>query len=107
MSVRVELTNRAASDLAGIREFLKSLTSAEKATRVIKALLDTAKKLGTPGEHRIGEALDGYDGPPAREVHKNVVLGGAYEHYYEIVPAYAAKPDRIVILRVWDTRKDR
>lgn len=107
MSVRVELTNRAASDIAAIRDFLKSLASAEKATRLTKALLDTAKKLGTSGEHRIGEALDGYDGPPAREVHKNVVLGGAYEHYYEIIPAYAVKPDRIAILRVWDTRQDR
>jgi plasmid stabilization system protein ParE len=107
MSVRVELTNRAASDIAAIRDFLKLLVSAEKAARVIRALLDTAKKLGTPGEHRIGESLDGYDGPPAREVHKNVVLGGAYEHYYEIIPAYSAKPDRIVILRVWDTRQDR
>ena len=107
MSVHVELTNRAASDIAAIREFLKLLVSAEKAARVIKALLDTAKKLGTPGEHRIGEALDGYDGPPAREVHKNVLLGGAYEHYYEIIPAYAVKPDKIVILRVWDTRQDR
>jgi plasmid stabilization system protein ParE len=107
MSVRVELTNRAASDIAAIRDFLKLLTSAERTTLVIRALLGTAKKLGTPGEHRIGEALDGYDGPPAREVHKNVVLGGAYEHYYEIIPAYAAKPDRIVILRVWDTRQDR
>lgn len=107
MSVRVELTNRAASDIAAIRDFLKLLTSAERTTLVIRALLGTAKKLSTPGEHRIGEALDGYDGPPAREVHKNVVLGGAYEHYYEIIPAYAAKPDRIVILRVWDTRQDR
>jgi plasmid stabilization system protein ParE len=107
MSVRVELTNRAASDIAAIRDFLKLLTSAERTTLVIRALLGTAKKLGTPGEHRIGEALDGYDGPPAREVHKNVVLGGAYEHYYEIIPAYAAKADRIVILRVWDTRQDR
>jgi plasmid stabilization system protein ParE len=107
MSVRVELTNKAASDLAASRDFLKLLVSAEKAARVIKALLDTAKKLGAPGEHRIGEALDGYDGPPAREVHKNVVLGGAYEHYYEIVPPYAVKPERIVILRVWDTRQDR
>ncbi|MDB5837772.1 MAG: hypothetical protein JWR14_7602 [Caballeronia sp.] len=107
MSVRVELTNRAASDIAAIRDFLKLLTSAERTTLVIRALLGTAKKLGTPGEHRIGEALDGYDGPPAREVHKNVVLVGTYEHYYEIIPAYAAKPDRIVILRVWDTRQDR
>ena len=42
--------------------------------RIVNALLDEAQRLGPNHFHRLGEELDGYDGPPAREVHRWVCL---------------------------------
>jgi plasmid stabilization system protein ParE len=107
MSVPVELTGKAMSDLAQIAEHIKFHNDVFAARTVVKALLAEAKKLGEDHYHRLGEELDGYDGPPPREVHKWVCLGGRYEIHLEIKPAYAEPPDTIFVLRVWDTRQDR
>jgi len=107
MTVPVELTSKAMSDVAQIADHVKLYNDATVARKVIKALLAEAKKLGEDHHHRLGEELDGYDGPPPREVHKWVCLGGRYEIHLEIKPAFADPPTTIFVLRVWDTRQDR
>jgi plasmid stabilization system protein ParE len=107
MAVPVVFTSKAASDLLTIYEFEKMLNGATKARETVKALNGEAKSLGVQLRHRIGEELDGWEGPPAREVHKDVCLHGDYEIHYEIIPAYEPSPASIAILRVWDTRQDR
>jgi plasmid stabilization system protein ParE len=107
MIVPVGLTSKAMSDLAQIADHVKLYNDVTAARKVIKALLAEAKTLGEDHHHRLGEELDGYDGPPPREVHKWVCLGGRYEILLEIKPAYAEPPAKIFVLRVWDTRQDR
>lgn len=100
-------TGKAMSDLGVIATHVKKYNDAAMARRIVNALLDEAQRLGQNHFHRLGEELDGYDGPPAREVHRWVCLAGRYELYYEVLPAYAEEPTAIAILRVWDTRQDR
>lgn len=107
MAIPVIFTSKAASDLLAIHEFEKLINGAPKAREIIKALSVEARSLGTTLRHRIGEELEGWEGPPAREVHKDICLGGSYELHYEIIPAYEPTPTSIAILRVWDTRQDR
>jgi hypothetical protein len=77
-----------------------------KARQVVKDLPMQVRKLGVENRHRIGEELDGWEGPPAREVHKDICLGGDYEIHYEIIPAYDI-PTLISVIRASDTRQDR
>jgi plasmid stabilization system protein ParE len=107
MSVPVRVTSKAMSDLGNIADHVKKYNDAATARKVVKALLNEAGKLGLDHHHRLGEELDGFEGPPAREVHKWVCLNGEYEIHLEIIEAYAAKPTMIAILRVWDTQQDR
>lgn len=107
MSIPVVFTSKAASDMQTIFEFEKMLNGAGKAREIVKALNEEAKSLGVRLRHRIGEELDGWEGPPAREVHKDICLHGDYEIRYELIPAYEPTPTSVVILRVWDTRQDR
>lgn len=107
MAVPVVFTSKAGSDLQNIFEFEKMINGAPKAREIAKALTAEAKGLGIQLRHRIGEELDGWEGPPAREVHKDICLGGEYEIHYEIIPPYEPNPTSIAILRVWDTRQDR
>ncbi|WP_010098612.1 type II toxin-antitoxin system RelE/ParE family toxin [Burkholderia ubonensis] len=107
MAIPVVFTSKAASDMLTIFEFEKKLNGATKAREIIKALNAEAKSLGVTLRHRIGEELDGWEGPPAREVHKDVCLHGDYEIHYELIPAYEPIPTSVAILRVWDTRQDR
>ncbi|SAK99259.1 Plasmid stabilization system protein [Caballeronia temeraria] len=107
MSVKVLATSKAMSDLSVIAVHVKKYNDAATARKVVNALLDEAERLGQDHFHRIAEELDGYDGPPAREVHRWVCLAGHYELHYEVLPAYAEEPTAIAILRVWDTRQDR
>jgi plasmid stabilization system protein ParE len=107
VSVQVLPTSKAISDLSVTAAHVKKYIDAATARKVVNALLDEAERLGQDHFHRIGEELDGYDGPPAREVHRWVCLAGRYELHYEVLPAYAEEPAAIAILRVWDTRQDR
>ncbi|BBQ03767.1 hypothetical protein BSFA1_88950 (plasmid) [Burkholderia sp. SFA1] len=107
MSVKVLPTTKAMSDLSVIAAHVKKYNDAATARKIVNALLDEAERLGQDYFHRIGEELDGYDGPPAREVHRWVCLAGRYEIHYEILPAYAEEITAVAILRVWDTRQDR
>jgi hypothetical protein len=94
MTVPVELTGNAMSDLAQIADHVKLYSDVTVARKVVKALLAEAKKLGEDHRHRLGEELDGYDGPPPREVHKWVCLGGRYEIHLEINPHTPIPPLR-------------
>ncbi len=105
--VPVVFTSKVASDILAIFEFEKKINGVLKAREIVKALTAEGKSLGVALRHRIGEELDGWEGPPAREIHKDVCLHGDYEIHYEIVPAYEPIPTGIAILRVWDTRQDR
>jgi plasmid stabilization system protein ParE len=107
VSVKVLLASKAMSDLGAIAAHVKKHNDAAAARKLVDALLNEAERLGDDHFHRIGEELDGYDGPPAREVHRWVCLAGRYELHYEVLPAYAEEPAAIAILRVWDTRQDR
>jgi plasmid stabilization system protein ParE len=107
VSVKVLPTSKAMFDLSAIAAHVKKYNDAAIARKVVNALLDEVERLGQDHFHRIGEELDGYDGPPAREVHRWVCLAGRYELHYEVLPAYADEPIAIAILRVWDTRQDR
>lgn len=106
-TITVTLTSKAASDLLAILQFQTRIHGPAKAQDIVKALTVEARVLGRQLHHRIGEELDGWEGPPAREVHKNICLHGDYEMHYEIVPAYEPDPTGIVVLRIWDTRQDR
>jgi plasmid stabilization system protein ParE len=103
----VQFAPSAVKDIAAIRAFVKAYNGPEKARQVIREILIEAMKLGNDNYHRLGEEIDGFDGPPAREVHKNIVLDGRFEHHYEVFPPFSEVPAQIVILRVWDTRQDR
>jgi plasmid stabilization system protein ParE len=107
VSVKVVLTSKAMSDLEIIANHVRKFNDAIAARKVVGALLDEAERLGQDHFHRLGEELDGYDGPPAREVHRWVCLAGRYELHYEVVPPYAEEPAAVAVLRVWDTRQDR
>jgi plasmid stabilization system protein ParE len=107
VSIKVLPTSKAMSDLSVIAAHVKKHNDAAAARRIVNALLDEAERLGQEHFHRLGEELDGYDGPPAREVHRWVCLAGRFELHYEVLPAYAEEPAAIAILRVWDTRQDR
>jgi plasmid stabilization system protein ParE len=107
MAIPVLFASKAASDLLTIFEFEKKINGAIKAREIVKALNAEGKSLGANLRHRIGEELEGWEGPPAREVHKDVCLHGDYEIHYEVIPAYEPTPSSVVILRVWDTRQDR
>ena len=107
MSVKVITTTKAMSDLAVIAQHIKTYNDAPIARKTVNALLDEAERLGQDHFHRLGGELDGYDGPPAREVHRWVCLAGRYDLHYEVLPAYADEPTTIAILRLWDTRQDR
>ena len=107
MSARVVLTGNATSDLEGISRHDTKYNDAVTARRTIHALLAEARRIGQDRFHRLGEELDGYDGPPAREVHRWVCLAGRYELHYEVLPPYSEDPTTIAILRAWDTRQDR
>ncbi|WP_053570366.1 type II toxin-antitoxin system RelE/ParE family toxin [Caballeronia cordobensis] len=107
MAIPVLFTSKSASDLLTIFEFEKKINGAKKGREIVKALNAEARSLGANLRHRIGEELDGWEGPPAREVHKDICLQGDYEIHYEIMPAYEPVPTSIVILRVWDTRQER
>lgn len=104
MSIKVVPAGEAMSDLAVIAKHIKKFNDAATARKVVNALLDEAERLGQDHFHRLGEELDGYDGPPAREVHRWVCLA---ELHYEVLPPYAEEPTTIAVLRVWDTRQDR
>lgn len=107
MSVPVKPTGKAMGDLAAIAAHVRTYNDAVAARKAVKSLLNEAERLGEDHHHRLGEELDGYDGPPPREVHKCVYLQGRYELHYEVIPAYADTPTLIALLRVWDTRQDR
>ncbi len=107
MSIPVWPTGKAMVDLANIAQHVKTFNDGGVARKVVKALLNEADKLGEDHHHRLGEELDGYEGPPPREVHKWVCLHGRYELHYEVTPAYADIPTMIALLRVWDTRQER
>jgi len=107
MAIPVIFTSKAASDMLTIFEFEKRINGAGKARDIVKALNAEGKSLGVHLRHRIGEELEGWDGPPAREIHKDVCMHGDYEIHYEIIPAYEPIPTSVVILGVWDTRQDR
>jgi plasmid stabilization system protein ParE len=107
MSIPVKPTSKAMGDLANIAAHIKMHNDAVAARKIVKALLSEAEKLGEDHHHRLGEELDGYEGPPPREVHKWVCLQGRYELHYEVIPAYADLPTLIAMLRVWSTRQDR
>ncbi|MDR5784589.1 type II toxin-antitoxin system RelE/ParE family toxin [Caballeronia sp. LZ065] len=107
MAITVLFTSKSASDLLTIYQFEKKINGAKKAREIVKALNAEARSLSANLRHRIGEELDGWEGPPAREVHKDICLQGDYEIHYEIMPAYEPVPTSIVILRVWDTRQER
>lgn len=107
MTVKVLPSSKALLDLALIAEHVKKFKDGTAARHIVNALLDEAERLGQDHFHRLGEELDGYDGPPAREVHRWVCLAGRYELHYEVIPAYSEEPTAIAVLRVWDTRQDR
>ena len=107
MSVKVAPTSKAMSDLRVIADHVRKFNDAATARNVVNALLDEAERLGQDHFHRLSEELDGYDGPPARKVHRWVCLAGRYELHYEVLPSYAEEPATIAVLRVWDTRQDR
>jgi hypothetical protein len=107
MSIPVKPTSKAMGDFANIAAHVKAYNDAVAARKIVKMLLDEAERLGEDRYHRLGEELDGYEGPPPREVHKWVCLHGRYELHYEVVPAYADVPTLIALLRVWDARQDR
>jgi plasmid stabilization system protein ParE len=107
VSIEVILTSKAMSDLGIIASHVKRFNDAATARKIVAALLDEAEGLGQDHFHRLGEELDGYDGPPAREVHRWVCLAGRYELHYEVLPSYAEEPSTIAVLRIWDTRQDR
>jgi len=107
VSVKVIPTRKAMSDLEVIAGHAKKFNDATTARKVVNALLEEAERLGQDHFHRLGEELDGYDGPPAREVQRWVCLAGRYELHYEVLPPYAEEPTTIAVLRVWDTRQDR
>jgi len=107
VTVKVLPTSKAMSDMALIVEHVRKFNNGATARRIVNALFDEAERLGQDHFHRLGEELDGYDGPPAREVHRWVCLAGRHELHYEVLPAYAEEPSTIAILRVWDTRQDR
>jgi plasmid stabilization system protein ParE len=64
VSVKVLPTSKAMSDLSAIAAHVKKYNDAAIARTVVNALLDEAERLGQDHFHRIGEELDGYDGPP-------------------------------------------
>jgi plasmid stabilization system protein ParE len=107
VSAQVVLTGKAVADFEGIARHVTKYGNAVTARRIVKALLAEARRLGQDHFHRLGEEVDGHDGPPAREVHRWVCLAGRYELHYEVLPAYSDNPTSIAILRAWDTRQDR
>jgi plasmid stabilization system protein ParE len=107
MSVSVIPTSKAMSDLAVIAQHINTSNDAAIARKTVNALLYEADRLGQDHFHRLGKELDGYDGPPAREVHRWIGLAGRYELHYEVLPPYVEEPTAIAILRIWDTRQDR
>jgi ParE toxin of type II toxin-antitoxin system, parDE len=107
VSVKGVPTGQAMLDLAVIAEHVRKFNDAATARKVVNALLDEAERLGQDHFHRLGEELDGYDGAPAREVHRWVCLAGGYELHYEVLPPYAEEPTTIAVLRVWTLGKDR
>ena len=104
MSANVIPTSKAMSDLGVIASHVKNFNDASTARKVVNALLDEAERLGQNHFHRLGEELDGYDGPPAREVHRRVCLAGRYELHYEVLPPYAEEPTTIAVLTEPKTR---
>jgi plasmid stabilization system protein ParE len=78
-----------------------------KAMSDLGVIVEHVKRFNDAATARLGEDLDGYYGPPAREVHRWVCLAGRYELHYEVLPPYAEEPTTIAILPVWDTRQDR
>jgi plasmid stabilization system protein ParE len=107
VSAKVVFTSKATSDLEGIARHVEKYNDTATARRTIHALVAEARRLGQDHYHRLGEELDGYDGPPAREVHRWVCLARRYELHYEVLPPYAEDPTTIAILRAWDARQDR
>lgn len=91
--MRIEWTDRAASDLVRLHAFLEPIAP-DAAARVVQQIARAPNRLL---EHpRIGEKLDAY---APREVRRIVV--GHYEMRYEIAAG------TIFILRVWHSREDR
>lgn len=107
MSIQVVFTGKATADLDGIARHIAKYNDTVVARRLVSALVAQARRLGQDHFHRLGEELDGYDGPPAREVHRLVCLAGRYELHYEVLPPYSEDPTVIAILRAWDARQDR
>lgn len=111
--IPVDYASKAQSDLLNIRDNIKRETkSAALAKETAKGLHDAAQALGDqgpPARHWLGEEVEGFNDDPnkPREVRKNIVLDGRYEQRYEIVPAFSRNPERIIVLRMWDTRQDR
>jgi hypothetical protein len=62
--------------MLAIFAFEQKFNGASKAQEIIKAQNAEGKSHCVTLRHRIGEALDGREGPPAREVHKDVCLHG-------------------------------
>ncbi|TDG05541.1 type II toxin-antitoxin system RelE/ParE family toxin [Paraburkholderia guartelaensis] len=107
MNAKVILANKAMADLGAIWKGVNKYHDDASAYRTVNALLDEAERLGQESAQRPGDQLDGYDGPPAREVYRWVCLAGRYELHYEVLPAYAIQPATIAILRASHARKER
>lgn len=83
MSVKVVATSKAMSDLEVIAGHVRKFNDAATAGKVVNALLDESERLGQDHFHRLGEELDGYDGPQEREDRHWVCLAGRYDLHYE------------------------
>lgn len=86
-------TEKGASDLARLHEFL-ALVSPQAAAKTVRSITVAAGRL--LAHPRIGERLESY---APREVRRMII--GAYELRYEI------SGDNIIVLRIWHTREAR
>ncbi|MGC9385945.1 MAG: type II toxin-antitoxin system RelE/ParE family toxin [Hydrogenovibrio sp.] len=91
--ITLNWTNKAASDLERLYEFLKP-QNPSAAAKVVQNLSAAPKTLMT--HPRLGEKLDTFE---PREVRRLFV--GAYEMRYEI------QHDTLYILRIWHTKESR